>query len=60
MPVIRTHIANYAEHYGIRVQLEATLRKRLDAFVETTIYHVIQEALTNIAKYADVFEAAQP
>jgi two-component system sensor histidine kinase NreB len=33
------------------------MRRRLDTQVETTIYRVIQEALTNIAKYADVPEA---
>ncbi|MEW9701460.1 PAS domain-containing protein [Paenibacillus sp. SI8] len=57
VPAIRTYIENYAEHYGIRVSLDNNLRKRLDPLVETTIYRVIQEALKNIAKYADVSEA---
>ncbi|NEW04857.1 PAS domain S-box protein [Paenibacillus sp. SYP-B3998] len=57
VPAIRTYIENYAQHYGIRVQLDNNLRKRLDTLVETTIYRVIQEALKNIAKYADVSEA---
>lgn len=58
VPAIRTYIENYTEHYGIRVGLESNLRKRLGAVEETTIYRVIQETLTNIAKYADVSEAS--
>ncbi|MUT67959.1 sensor histidine kinase [Paenibacillus sp. NEAU-GSW1] len=57
LPAIRTYIENYTNHYGISVKLEGSLRKRLGALEETTIYRVIQEALTNIAKYADVSEA---
>jgi PAS domain S-box-containing protein len=53
-PALRTYIENYSNHYGIRVDFENNLRKRLDANKETTIYRVIQEALTNAAKYADV------
>ncbi|KRE45941.1 histidine kinase [Paenibacillus sp. Soil724D2] len=58
LPAIRTYIENYTGHYGIRVLLESNLRKRLGALEETTIYRVIQEALTNVAKYADVSEAS--
>lgn len=57
VPAIRTYIENYTDHYGIGVKLDSNLRKRLGALEETTIYRVIQEALTNIAKYADVSEA---
>ncbi|OZB91221.1 PAS domain-containing protein [Paenibacillus sp. XY044] len=57
VPAIRTYIENYASHYGIKVAFECNLRKRLDIQRETVIYRVIQEALTNIAKYADVSEA---
>ncbi|RTE11393.1 PAS domain-containing sensor histidine kinase [Paenibacillus whitsoniae] len=57
LPAIRTYIENYTEYYGIHVKLTGTLRRRLGALEETVIYRVIQEALTNIAKYADVSEA---
>jgi two-component system, NarL family, sensor histidine kinase NreB len=57
VPAIRTYIENYTEHYGIHVGFDSNLRKRLSALEETTIYRVILEALTNIAKYADVSEA---
>jgi two-component system sensor histidine kinase NreB len=57
VPAIRTYIENYTEHYGIRIQLDTNLRRRLGAHEETTIYRVVQEALTNVGKYADVDEA---
>ena len=57
VPAIRTYIENFTDHHGIRVELGSNLRRRLGALEETTIYRVIQEALTNIAKYADVSEA---
>lgn len=57
VPAIRTYIENFSQHYGIRVNLECNLRRRLDVHKETTIYRIIQEALTNIGKYADVSDA---
>ncbi|MCU6709804.1 PAS domain S-box protein [Paenibacillus sp. J5C_2022] len=56
-PAIRTYIDNYSEHFGIDVQFTNDLRNRLGSLKETAIYRVIQEALTNIAKYAGVQEA---
>ncbi|CAN7623059.1 PAS domain-containing sensor histidine kinase [Paenibacillus sp. LjRoot56] len=58
IPAIRTYIENFTDHHGIRVELNSHLRRRLGALEETTIYRVIQEALTNIAKYAGVSEAS--
>lgn len=58
VPAVRSHITNFAQHYGIQVQLECDLRKRLDVLKETAIYRIIQEALANIGKYADVSEAS--
>lgn len=57
VPAIRSYLQTYAQHYGIEVHFDCTLRKRLDLQIETTIYRIIQEALTNISKYADVSEA---
>ena len=57
VPAIRTYVDNYSQHFGIRVHLECGLKSRLGVMKETAIYRVIQEALTNIAKYADVMEA---
>nr|WP_235941308.1 PAS domain-containing protein [Paenibacillus puerhi] len=58
VPAIRTFAENYQGHYGIEVRLDCKLRTRLGLQEETTIYRVIQEALTNVAKYADVSEVS--
>lgn len=57
VPAIRSYIESYSNHYGIQVHFTCTLRTRLKANQETTIYRIIQEALTNLAKYAGVSEA---
>lgn len=57
VPAIRTYVDNYSQHFGIRLTLTCNLKSRLGIMKETAIYRVIQEALTNIAKYADVGEA---
>ncbi|WP_281890861.1 PAS domain S-box protein [Paenibacillus sp. YYML68] len=57
VPAIRTYIENFTEHYGIKVHFTSNIRKRLGAQIETTIYRTVQEALTNIRKYADASEA---
>ena len=54
VPAIRTYLDNYSEHSGIKVQFESNLKGRLHDHIETVIYRVIQEALTNISKYAHV------
>ncbi len=58
VPALRTYIDNFARYYGIRVRFETNLRRRPELLAETTIYRIVQEALTNIAKYAGVSEAA--
>jgi two-component system sensor histidine kinase NreB len=58
VPAIRSFIQRFSKHYGIRVHFHCSLTKRLDVQVETSIYRIIQEALTNIRKYAFVEEAA--
>jgi signal transduction histidine kinase len=43
----------FSEATGIQVQLEAALgRERLAAEIETMLYRIVQEALTNIVKHA--------
>jgi two-component system, NarL family, sensor histidine kinase DevS len=47
-------VQTFAETTAIRVDLEAQLGdKRLPAEVETTLYRIIQEGLTNIVKHAE-------
>jgi signal transduction histidine kinase len=44
---------SFSEATGIQVQLEASLgSERLPAEMETTLYRIVQEALTNIVKHA--------
>ncbi|AZN38733.1 PAS domain-containing sensor histidine kinase [Paenibacillus albus] len=57
VPALRTYIDNFKRHYALRVGFDCKLRKRLDPRVETALYRIIQEALTNIGKYADASDA---
>jgi two-component system, NarL family, sensor histidine kinase NreB len=57
IPAIRSFITRFAEHHGINVDFNFKLTKRLTDDIETTIYRIIQEALTNIRKYAGVDNA---
>ncbi|WP_229263581.1 PAS domain S-box protein [Cohnella cholangitidis] len=58
IPALRTYFDTYSKHYGIQVQFESDLRRRLSIKEETTIYRIIQEALMNLGKHADVEEAS--
>ena len=58
IPALRTYLDTYSKHYGIQVAFSSNLKKRLNIQEETTIYRVIQEALTNVGRYADVSEAS--
>lgn len=57
LPAIRSYLVRYAEFYEIDVEFECGLLTRLDSNAELTIYRIIQEALTNIRKYAYVDKA---
>ena len=57
VPAIRTYLANYSRHFGIRVAFDCSLQSRLERGVETAVYRIIQEALINVARYAGVEEA---
>jgi PAS domain S-box-containing protein len=57
VPAIRSFLSRFSENYGVDVYFECVLNRRLDISIELTIYRIIQEALTNIRKYADVSEA---
>ena len=42
----------FTEQTGMRVELEAQIGDRLPSDVETALYRIVQEALTNIVKHA--------
>jgi PAS domain S-box-containing protein len=58
IPAIRSFLNRFSEHYKMDILFDCVLSGRLNYNVETTIYRVIQESLTNIRKYAGVDEAA--
>jgi signal transduction histidine kinase len=50
---LRWHLGRFAARTGVQAQLDAfELPTRLQAEIETTIYRVVQEALTNVARHA--------
>jgi signal transduction histidine kinase len=53
VPTLRWYVTRYAERLGIEVEFDAIdLGDRLAAEIETALYRIVQEALTNIAKHA--------
>jgi len=54
VPAVERLADTFREQSGLHVDLEAQLgEERLPSEAETTLYRVIQEALTNIVKHAD-------
>jgi signal transduction histidine kinase len=54
VPALERLAGSWGEHAGVEVDLEARLDdERLPGEVETTLYRIVQEALTNIARHAD-------
>lgn len=60
LPTLLWHCDRYRAQTGVRVRLHhhGLEDRRLDAAVETAAYRIIQEALTNVARHAQVSEAA--
>jgi two-component system, NarL family, sensor histidine kinase DevS len=52
VPAIERLGETFAERSGIETVVQGTLEQRLSPEVETTIYRVVQEALTNIVKHS--------
>jgi two-component system, NarL family, sensor kinase len=54
VPTLRWLVRTFRERTGLEVRLACdAIGKRLDPDLETVVYRVTQEALTNAAKYAD-------
>jgi signal transduction histidine kinase len=53
VPALERLVQTFTEGTGIEVQLESRLgEERLPGEIETTLYRLIQEALTNVVKHA--------
>ncbi|GAB4575195.1 MAG: HAMP domain-containing protein [Anaerolineae bacterium] len=54
VPAIRRYIQDWARTYGIQISFEAVGMEniRLPRSVETAMYRIVQEALTNVARHA--------
>ena len=58
LPALLWHFERYTDSTGVRVSFDyAGLERRFPAEVETAAYRVAQEALTNVARHAEVREA---
>lgn len=54
VPAIRSYIKRFEQTFGILTQFEVLGNKRrVSSVVETALYRICQEAMTNAAKYAD-------
>ena len=52
VPALERLRETFSEQTGMRVDLESQIRERLPPDVETAIFRILQEALTNIVKHA--------
>lgn len=58
-PAIEWHLKQFAKQTGIEVDFAADLpAERLPSELETVVYRIVQEALTNIARHAQTKQAA--
>lgn len=54
VPALERLVQTFSESSGIAVELEAQLgEERVPTDVETTLYRIVQEALTNVVKHAE-------
>ncbi len=58
LPALLWHIDRYEQHTGIAVEfLHSGIKRRFAPELETAVYRITQEALTNVARYAAVGQA---
>ncbi len=53
VPALRFLARSAAQRWGLAVNVEAEPLRRLSSKIETTLYRVAQEGLTNVARHAD-------
>jgi two-component system, NarL family, sensor histidine kinase UhpB len=53
LPALRWYIKEYQQKFSLPVDFQASgLKERLPTEIETVVYRIVQEALTNIARHA--------
>jgi two-component system sensor histidine kinase UhpB len=53
LPALRWYIKEYQQKFSLSVDFQASgLKERLPTEIETVVYRIVQEALTNIARHA--------
>jgi signal transduction histidine kinase len=52
-PALERLAETFSERSGIETMVEASLDQRLPTEIETTLYRIVQEALTNVVKHAE-------
>ncbi|MDX1520077.1 MAG: response regulator [Anaerolineae bacterium] len=53
IPALRSYVKQYAKRVKIKVKFEAVgLEQRLPSEIETALFRIVQEALTNVARHA--------
>jgi two-component system sensor histidine kinase UhpB len=58
LPALRWYVKEYQQKTSINVDFQATgFKERLPAAMETALYRIVQEALTNVAKHAHAKKA---
>ncbi|ASS74129.1 histidine kinase [Tumebacillus algifaecis] len=59
VPAVRSYLKRFEETFGIETTLTVVgQRRRYATTVETALYRILQEAMTNSAKYADTDQLA--
>jgi len=58
VPALKSHLESECSPKGLQVTLEVTgTQTRLDSLIETVLFRVAQEALTNVTRHAETNEA---
>ena len=58
LPALKSYLKRYSSRTGIKAKFNNRgIRKRFAPAVETAVYRIVQEALTNVARHAGVSEA---
>jgi PAS domain S-box-containing protein len=58
LEAIRFHADSFARRTGIRVTVDAELEQPCPRAIQTVLYRLVQEALTNMGKHADATSAS--